>query len=94
MAVLGKAGVEVSTCLMGLPINQLWRSVQQELKRCFSNLPTAAHTTMTLNTIMQKPSESQHIKMFLGIAENTDPMRIYHFVAGINNANIADKIAK
>ena len=31
--------------------------------------------------------------MFLGIAENTDP-RIYHFVAGINNTNIAKKITK
>ena len=58
---LGKAGGNIRTCLMGLPVNLLWSSVQQELKRCFSNLSTAAHAAVSLITIMQKPSESLHI---------------------------------
>ena len=54
---LGKAGGNVRTCIMGLPVNLLWSSVQQELRRCFSNY----HAAMNLNVIMQKPSESLHI---------------------------------
>ena len=53
-----KEGFCVRPWLMGLPVNLLWRSVWQELKRCFSNLPTAAHTANSPNTIMQKPDES------------------------------------
>ena len=59
---------------------------------------------MSLNTITQRPSESLHIYVSrysrLHYAstdktayENTDPVRIYHFVTSINNTNIADKIA-
>ena len=58
---LGKAGGDIKTCLMDLPMNVLLSLVQQELKRCFSNLPTACHTAVHLNTITQKPSESLHI---------------------------------
>ena len=69
---------------------------------------------MSLNTIMQKPSESLHVYVsrysrlhyaatIKTVQENTDPMRIYHFVANINqylywqvinNSSIADKIAE
>ena len=103
--VLGKAGGDVRTCLMDLPVNLLWTSVQQELKRCFSNMPTAAHKTVSLNTITQKPNESLHIyvsrysRMHYAVTdktvqENTDSTGIYHFVTSINNTSIADKIAK
>ena len=59
--VLSKAGGNVRTFLMGVQVNLLWSSVWQELKRWFSNLPTAAHVTVSLNTIVQKPNESLHI---------------------------------
>ena len=32
--------------------------------------------------------------MVLTVHENTDPVRIYHFVVSINNTTIADKIMK
>ena len=32
---MGKARGDVRTCLMGLLVNLLWSSVQQELKKCF-----------------------------------------------------------
>ena len=102
---LGTAGGDVRTCFMGLPMNLLWSSVQQECKRCFSNLPMAAHAAVSLNTITQKSNESLH--MYVSryrrlhyaatnktACENTNPMNIYHFVSIINNTNIADKIAK
>ena len=46
---------------MGFPMNLLQNSVHQELKRCFSDLPTVAHTAVHLNTITQKPRESAYI---------------------------------
>ena len=64
----------------------------------------AAHAAVSLNTIINKPSESLCIYVSgysrLHYAatgktaqENTDTIRIYHFVTGIHNINIADKIA-
>ena len=55
---LGKVGDDVHTCLTGLPMNLLWHSVHQELQWCLSNLSTAAHAPVKLNTITQKPSGS------------------------------------
>ena len=68
---------------MGLPVNLLWSSVQQELNRCVPNLPTAAHAAMSL-AIMQKLNESLHIyvsrysRLHCAVtdktaSENTDP---------------------
>ena len=93
------------THLIGLPVNLFWSSVWQELKRCFSNMLTAGHAAVSLNTITQKPNECLHIYVSrysrLHYAatnkfawENTDTTRIYHFVVSINNSTIADKIAK
>ena len=62
--VLGKAGDIVWTCLMGLPVNLLWSSMWQELKRCFSNLLKAAHTAMSLNKITEKLNKSLFIYVF------------------------------
>ena len=60
---------------------------------------------MSINTIVQKPNQSLHIYVYRynrlhyattdrTVQENTDPMRIYHFVTSINKTSRADKIAK
>ena len=60
---------------------------------------------MNLNSITQNPNVSLciYIKQYSKLPsvatgktahENTDPTRLYHFVASINNTTIADKIAK
>ena len=60
---------------------------------------------MSLRTVMQKPNVtlqiyiSRYSRLLYSatdktVLENTDPMRIYHFVTSINNDSIADKIAK
>ena len=101
--VLDKAEGNVRTCLMGLPVNLLWSTVWQEVKGCFSNLPTVAHAAMRHNTIMQKPSGSLDIYVSRysrlhyaatneTVWENTDPMKSCHFVTSINSTSIADKI--
>ena len=92
-------------CLMGLPMNLLWSSAQQELKQGFSNFPTVANATVSLSAFTSKPNKSLHIYVScysrLHYAatdkmtnENTDPMRIFHFMASISNMSIADKIVK
>ena len=67
----------MSTCLIGLPMYLMWSPVQQELKRYFSKLPMAAHRAVSLNTIMQKPSESlciyvsRHSRMHYAATDKT-----------------------
>ena len=74
--MLGKAEGNVRTCPMGLPVNLLWSMVQQELKRCFSELSTAAHAAVSLNT--QKPN-SACIYMPQGIVDGSMQLPIKLF---------------
>ena len=49
---------------MGLPMILLWKLLREELNIYFSKLSITANTTVSFNTIMQKPNKLLHIYVY------------------------------
>ena len=90
---------------MTLPNARSWRSIREELKRCFSDQTSLGHAAAQLENMTQKPSEPLRLYIFRysmihkSVAKrdacyDTDPSRWYRFLTSITNTTIADKITR
>ena len=105
LLALGRSGGTVREMIQHFPTTVSWPDLRKELRRCFSNIPSAAHAAMELNKIAQKPEESLRIycarygKLQYAVTDilavsQKDPSRIMHFLSTLKNTTIADKLIR
>ena len=99
--IMGRASSQVKHVIRSIPLDIEWEVACRELKRCFTEEKSRAHSAFKLAQIKQKPNEN------LGIftlryqdlhaaatektaAEDTDPTHIIRFL-GMTNSEIARK---
>ena len=99
---LGRSAGPVQNVIMALPNASSWRSIREELERCFSDQTSLGHAAAQLENMTQKPNEPLRLYIFRysksvtkrDACYDTDPSRWFRFLTGITNTTIADKITR
>ena len=100
---LGHSGGKVLDSILSVPSHQPWKILKETLLRDYSEFKSPAHACNYLENMTQGDDKSLHLyvyrytrahRMVTGLApkENMDPSRWTHFLAGINNTAITDKV--
>ena len=95
----------VQHIIMALPNAHSWKTIREELKRCFSDQTSLGHAAAQLENMSQKPNEPLRLYIFRyskihksvtkqDACYDTDPSRWFRFLTSITNTTIADKITR
>ena len=102
---LGRSAEPVQNVMMALPNAHSWKTIREELKRCFSDQTSLGHAATQLENMTQKPNEPLRLYIFWyskihksvlkrDACYDTDPSRWFRFLTSITNTTIADKITR
>ena len=102
---MGRSAGPVQNVIMALPNARSWRTIREELKRCFSDQTSLGHAAAQLENMTQKPNEPlrlyilRYSKIHKSMTKwdacyDTDPSRWFRFLTSITNTTIADKITQ
>ena len=102
---LGRSAGPVQNVIMALPNAHSWKTIREELKRCFSDQTSLGHAAAQLENMTQKPNEPLRLYIFRyskihksvtkrDACYDTDPSRWFRFLTSITNTTIADKITR
>ena len=102
---LGRSAGPVQHVIMALPNARSWKTIREELKRCFSDQTSLGHVAAQLENMTQKPNEPLRLYIFRyskihksvmkrDACYDTDPSRWFRFLTSITNTTIADKITR
>ena len=86
-------------CHYGPPDAHSWKTIREELKRCFSHQTSLGHAAAQLENMSQKPNEPSRLYFFRyskihksvtkqDACYNTDPSRWFRFLTSITNTTI------
>ena len=103
--LMGQASAQVKRIIRSLPLDIDWEIARRELKRCFTEEKSRAHSAFKLAQIKQKPNENLRIFILRyqdlhsaatgkTAAEDTDPTHIIRFLGMMTNSKIARKITQ
>ena len=103
--VLGRSTGPIQNVIIALPNARSWKSIIEELKRCFSDQTSLGHVAAQLENMTQKANEPlrhyifRYSKIHKSVTMrdayyDTDPSRWFRFLASITNTTIADKITQ
>ena len=105
MEALGRSAGPIQNVIMALPNVRSWRSIREELKRCFYDQTSLGHAAAQLENMTQKPNGPLRLYIFRYSKINksltkrdacydTDPSRWFRFLTSIMNTTITDKITR
>ena len=61
---LGRSVGPVQNAIMALPNARSWRTIREELKRCFSDQTSSGHAAVQLENMTQKPNKPLRLYIF------------------------------